>query len=82
MRRFVSAYENGVVDLNPFVHDYVVFGNTGDSPGWSTFDPRDYGMLPLSVMAVVCNNSVVRYLATCPFGPTLPLPSGRYLHDD
>ncbi|KAI2611598.1 glycoside hydrolase family 75 protein [Hypoxylon fragiforme] len=59
MRRFVSAYENGVVDLNPFVHDYVVFGNTGDSPGWSTFDPRDYGMLPLSVMAVVCNNSVV-----------------------
>lgn len=60
MRDYVSAYKNGVPDLNPFVHDYVVFGNSGDKDGWITFDPRDHGMKPLSVMAVVCNNKLVR----------------------
>ncbi|KAI1097574.1 glycoside hydrolase family 75 protein [Jackrogersella minutella] len=53
MRNHVSSYENGVPDLNPFIHNYVVFGNTGDKDGWATLDPRDYGMLPLSVMAVI-----------------------------
>ncbi|KAI2777170.1 glycoside hydrolase family 75 protein [Daldinia loculata] len=59
MKRYVAAYSNGVPDLNPFVHDYVVFGNTGDKPGWVTFDPRVYGMEPLSVMAIVCNNKLI-----------------------
>ncbi|KAI1381117.1 glycoside hydrolase family 75 protein [Hypoxylon crocopeplum] len=59
MKRYVAAYSNGVPDLNPFVHDYVVFGNTGDKPGWVTFDPREYGMQPLSVMAVVCNGKLI-----------------------
>ncbi|OTA65313.1 glycoside hydrolase family 75 protein [Hypoxylon sp. EC38] len=59
MRDYVSAYKNGVPDLNPFVHDYVVFGNSGDKDGWITFDPRDHGMRPLSLMAVVCNNKLV-----------------------
>ncbi|KAI1382783.1 glycoside hydrolase family 75 protein [Hypoxylon trugodes] len=58
-KRYVSAYKNGVPDLNPFVHDYVVFGNSGDKEGWITFDPREYGMQPLSVMAVVCNNKLI-----------------------
>ncbi|KAI1799204.1 glycoside hydrolase family 75 protein [Daldinia bambusicola] len=53
MRRYVSSYRNGVPDLNPFVHNYVVFGNTGVKTGWVTFDPRTYGMKPLSVMAIV-----------------------------
>ncbi|KAI0837277.1 glycoside hydrolase family 75 protein [Hypoxylon sp. FL0890] len=59
MRDYVSAYKNGVPDLNPFVHDYVVFGNSGLKEGWITFDPRHHGMKPLSVMAVVCNNKLV-----------------------
>ncbi|KAI1411645.1 glycoside hydrolase family 75 protein [Hypoxylon sp. FL1857] len=59
MRDYVSAYSNGVSDLNPFVHDYVVFGNSGDKAGWITFDPRDHNMKPLSVMAVVCNNQLI-----------------------
>ncbi|KAI0381664.1 glycoside hydrolase family 75 protein [Hypomontagnella monticulosa] len=59
MQRFVADLDNGVPDLNPFVHDYVVFGNTGDKPGWVTFEPRDYGMEPLSVMAVVCNDKLI-----------------------
>lgn len=59
MKRYVAAYKNSVADLNPFVHDYVVFGNTGEKPGWITFDPREYGMEPLSLMAVVCNNKLI-----------------------
>ncbi|OTB04574.1 glycoside hydrolase family 75 protein [Hypoxylon sp. CI-4A] len=59
MKRYVSSYSNGVPDLNPFVHDYVVFGNTGSTPGWVTFDPRRYGMEPLSLMAIVCNDKLI-----------------------
>lgn len=59
MKRYVAARTDEVTDLNPFVHDYVVFGNTGDKPGWVTFDPRDYNMKPLSVMAVVCGDKLV-----------------------
>lgn len=40
-----------------------MFGNTGDKPGWVTFDPRVYGMEPLSVMAIVCNNKLVCILS-------------------
>lgn len=43
----------GIEDLDANLHPYVVFGNTN-------FDPQEYGMEPLSVMAVVCNNQVVR----------------------
>lgn len=42
----------GIDELDANVHPYVVFGNTN-------FDPQQYGMEPLSVMAVVCNNQVV-----------------------
>lgn len=60
MKRYVAARTKEVTDLNPFVHDYVVFGNTGvHKPGWLTFDPRDYGMEPLSMMAVVCGDKLV-----------------------
>jgi chitosanase len=44
----------GIEDLDANLHPYVVFGNTN-------FDPQQYGMEPLSVMAVVCNNQVVRF---------------------
>lgn len=56
-REVVAGYNRGIVDLNPYVHSYVVFGNTGDSKGrrgWRSFDPTVHGMRPLSVMAVVC----------------------------
>lgn len=42
----------GIDELDANVHPYVVFGN-------DKFDPQQYGMEPLSVMAVVCNNQVV-----------------------
>ncbi|KAJ6085115.1 hypothetical protein N7499_004744 [Penicillium canescens] len=42
----------GIEDLDANLHPYVVFGNTD-------FDPQQYGMEPLSVMAVVCNNQVL-----------------------
>jgi len=53
----VSGLNAGIDDLDANLHTYVVFGNEGDSP---SFDPQSHGMVPLSVMAVVCNNQVVR----------------------
>jgi chitosanase len=51
------AREKGWPDLDPSIHSYVVFGNDGDK---ATFDPQAVGMRPYSVVAVVCNNQVVR----------------------
>ncbi|KAI9925881.1 hypothetical protein ASPWEDRAFT_158487 [Aspergillus wentii DTO 134E9] len=45
----------GISDLNANIHPYVVFGNEEDKP---SFDPQEYGMDPLSVMAVVCGGQV------------------------
>jgi hypothetical protein len=57
----VSQY--GIQDLDANLHPYVVFGNSGGSP---SFNPEDHGLQPLSVMAVVCNNQVVRLPASNP----------------
>ncbi|KAL2153608.1 hypothetical protein VTH82DRAFT_4763 [Thermothelomyces myriococcoides] len=54
----VEGYNKGIKDLNAFVHPYVVFGNTGSKSGWKTFEPREYGIEPLSVMAVVCGDKL------------------------
>jgi chitosanase len=48
----------GISDLNANIHPYVVFGNEGNYT--PTFDPQAYGIKPLSVMAVVCGNKLVR----------------------
>ncbi|KAF9895164.1 hypothetical protein FE257_000066 [Aspergillus nanangensis] len=42
----------GIADLDAHIHPYVVFGNQ------DIFDPQQYGMEPLSVMAVVCNRKL------------------------
>ncbi len=55
----VQGYNAGIKDLNAYVHPYVVFGNTGGKRGWKTFDPTKYGVQPLSVVAVVCNDRLV-----------------------
>ena len=55
----VASYSNGVEDLNAFVHDYIVFGNYGSADGYTTFDPEEYGVKPLSVAAVVCGDQLV-----------------------
>ncbi|KAF5124307.1 Endo-chitosanase [Metarhizium anisopliae] len=47
----------GIPDLDANIHPYVVFGNEGASP---SFNPQSKGMKPLSIMAVVCNNQLVR----------------------
>lgn len=46
----------GIDDLDANIHPYVVFGNEGADP---SFSPEQFGMQPLSVVAVVCNNQVV-----------------------
>jgi len=55
----LQRYGKGIRDLNANVHPYVVFGNTGSRPGWKTFNPQEYGVEPLSVMAVVCGDQLV-----------------------
>ncbi|KAF2151466.1 glycoside hydrolase family 75 protein [Myriangium duriaei CBS 260.36] len=47
----------GIPDLNANIHPFVVFGNYGNYK--PTFDPQQYGIKPLSVMAVVCGNKIV-----------------------
>jgi hypothetical protein len=54
----LADYGRDVTDLNPYVHPYIVFGNSFSAKnitGWRTFDPARYGMQPLSVMAIICN---------------------------
>ncbi|KAH0436013.1 fungal chitosanase [Colletotrichum camelliae] len=48
----------GYGDLNSYIHPYVVFGNEGSKPNWPNFDPKEHGIEPLSVMAIVCNNQL------------------------
>ena len=68
----VASYNAGILDLDPYVHPYVVFGNIDSGSnatnlteydakkqGWRTFDPTAYGVQPLSVMAVVCNDQLL-----------------------
>lgn len=55
----VESYNvGGQTDLDANIHPYVVFGNTG-APGWPVFDPQEYGIEPLSVMAVLCGEKLV-----------------------
>ncbi|GJN70713.1 chitosanase [Purpureocillium lilacinum] len=55
----VASYGTGQRDLDANAHPYVVFGNDGSKPGWRKFNPQQYGIEPLSVMAVVCNNKLI-----------------------
>ena len=54
----MHEYSEGKADdVDANVVPYVVLGNEGNySP---TFDPRKYGIRPLSVVAVVCGEKVV-----------------------
>lgn len=54
----IESYGTNQTDLDANVHPYIVFGNVGDSPDWPSFDPQAYGIEPLSVMAVICNNTL------------------------
>ncbi|KAG5657302.1 hypothetical protein KAF25_005866 [Fusarium avenaceum] len=55
----VRGYNKSIRDLNAFVHPYVVFGNEGTRAGYKNFRPQDYGIEPLSLMAVVCGNKLI-----------------------
>ncbi|KAI9652771.1 MAG: hypothetical protein M1831_006573 [Alyxoria varia] len=55
-RDTVKTY--GIPNLNANIHPYIVFGNEGSKPGYTTFRPQDHGIKPLSVMAVVCGSKL------------------------
>ena len=52
-----EVQEFGIPDLNTYVHPYVVLGNQGDYD--PTFEPRDYDVQPLSLVAVVCGDKLI-----------------------
>jgi hypothetical protein len=61
----VQSYSNGTVDdLNANYIPYVVFGNGGTKEGYTNFEPAQWGIKPLSVMAVVCGDKLVRRSAS------------------
>lgn len=55
----LQGYKKGIHDMDPYVHSYIVLGNDGSEHGGITFDPAEYGIEPLSICAVVCNNKLV-----------------------
>lgn len=65
----VRGYGKGVKDLDANVHPYVVFGNVGSHAGYTNFNPRSYGVEPLSVMAVVCGDKLVSSSFSLPSHP-------------
>ncbi|KAF7562147.1 hypothetical protein G7046_g1989 [Stylonectria norvegica] len=58
VRSLIESYDVGIDDLNPHEHSYVVFGNEGDTAGWRTFEPMEYGIQSASIMAVVCGDKM------------------------
>lgn len=66
----VATY--GISDLDTNIHPYVVFGNSDASP---EFDPQQYGMEPLSVMAVVCGGKLVCFAFVPVSSFTIPILS-------
>ncbi|KFY30845.1 hypothetical protein V493_01614 [Pseudogymnoascus sp. VKM F-4281 (FW-2241)] len=56
----IKGYNVGIKDVDSYIHSYVVLGNYADegTSGYTTFHPTDYGIEPLSIVAVVCNNKL------------------------
>lgn len=59
-RDTVQSYNKGIDDLNAYVHSFVVLGNQGSKDGYVEFDPQSVGIEPLSIVAVVCADKLVR----------------------
>ncbi|KAI1842026.1 hypothetical protein JX265_001334 [Neoarthrinium moseri] len=51
----IRGYKKEITELNSVRHSWVVLGNVGRKP---KFNPKQYGVLPLSIVAVVCNNQL------------------------
>lgn len=55
----VAGYNKGIKDLNAYIHSFVVLGNDGSKNGYIEFKPEQYGIEPLSTVAVVCGDKMV-----------------------
>lgn len=60
-KKEVQGYNKGLKDLDAYVHSYVVLGNEGKKNNYVEFYPQSVGVEPLSVVAVVCGDKMVRY---------------------
>ncbi|GJN81804.1 glycoside hydrolase family 75 [Purpureocillium lilacinum] len=54
----VAGYNKGIKDLNAYIHSFVVLGNDGSKNGYIEFKPEQYGIEPLSTVAVVCGDKM------------------------
>lgn len=61
----VAGYNKGIKDLNAYIHSFVVLGNDGSKSGYVTFKPEQYGIEPLSIVAVVCGDKMVSQPGFC-----------------
>lgn len=59
VQKYSRKAGNAVSDLNANFIPYVVFGNHGKKDGYTNFHPEDFGLRPLTVMAVVCGDQLV-----------------------
>lgn len=60
----VAGYNRGIEDLDANIHPYVVFGNVGGEEGFTSFDPEEFGIEPLSIVAVVCGDQLVSFTSS------------------
>ena len=60
----LQTYSTKHKDLDANIHPYVVFGNLGTKKNWPTFDAQKHGIKPLSIIAVVCGEKMVRIYLT------------------
>lgn len=56
----VAGYGKGISDVDAYIHSYVVLGNQGSKDGYVNYDPQSAGIQPLSIVAVVCGDKLVR----------------------
>ena len=73
----VQYYSKGkVADLNPNSVPFVVLGNYGTTPEHVHFEPAEFGVKPLGVMAVVCGDKLVSLLPVARFTKHVLMPPG------
>lgn len=65
VRKYSKKNGKAVSDLNANFIPYVAFGNYGNKKGYTNFHPEDFGLQPLSVMAVLCGDKLVSDRISC-----------------
>lgn len=55
----VASYQTGISQLSTYGHPCNIFGDAGSNASSVNYDPQEYGVKPLSLMAVVCGAKMI-----------------------